>query len=164
MSGKAFGSVRLVTGMRRAHVFIAAGSIAVLPSCSPVYSFRIPPRVLADALAAPLAARLDAFLESKGFEPLGQTDRATGDIGCGRNAADRSTFEKEWRDSGFVAEYHWVWVHQFSCKGEWQVMIVSSTNAEREAAELRDALSSEFSPEISSGTMRVETRHRFALE
>jgi hypothetical protein len=71
---------------------------------------------------------------------------------------------KEWRDTGFCSSYHWVWVHEFSCDGKWQFVIVSSTNAERQAAQLRDALSEEFAREVASGVLAVKTRHRFPLE
>jgi hypothetical protein len=108
--------------------------------------------------------RLGALLDTQGFQAIGFSDRATGDIGCGRSAPDRTTFEKEWRDRGFLATHHWVWVHEFSCEGAWHVVIVSSANSERDAAELRDALSAEFAPEITSGTLHVETGCRLALE
>jgi hypothetical protein len=136
----------------------------MLSGCSPIYTFTLPANAESHFDTKPLRARVDTLLSMRGFRAMGSTDRATGDIGCGRDAPDRTTFEKQWRQGGFLATYHWVWVQEFFCEGAWHIVIVSSTNAEREAAELRDALSVEFAPEIRSGTLRVQTRYRIALE
>ncbi len=127
--------------------------ITVFAGCSPVYSFRVLNTDQAVSALDPINKRVDGFLAQDGFVSLGHSDVATGDIGCGRDAHDRATFQKEWRDTSWLPSYHWVWVHRFSCDGDWYLVIVSSTNAEAEASELEKALVAEFSPEISSGMM-----------
>ncbi len=138
--------------------------VGVLGGCSPVYWFHIPEAAPNTLSIEPISRRIDPLLQRNGFVALGRTDVATGDIECGRDAKDRSTFEKEWRDSTWLPSYRWIWVHRFSCDDAWYLVIVSSTNAEQQAADLRNALSVEFSHEISSGIMHVRTRHRVPLE
>ena len=143
---------------------LASALLALLPSCSPIYSFQFPSTRQPGSDATEMRARLEALLQSQGFQSLGPGDRASGDIGCGRTAPDRTTYEKGWRATGFLASDHWLWVHEFECDGAWWVVIVSSSNAGQPAAQLRDAVSAEFSREIASGALRLETRYRIALE
>jgi len=143
---------------------LISATVLAWTGCSPVYVFRRPVDDRLDRGSNSMRKRLHALLSSRGFRAIGRSDRATGDIGCGRSAPDRTTFEKGWRDTGVLGSDHWVWVHEFSCKDTSFVVIVSSTNAEREAAKLRDTLLAEFARESASGTLRVVTRHRFALE
>lgn len=142
---------------------LLAATVAALPACSPVFSFQTSDKRLGIGRTQ-MEARLGALLDARGFHSIGLSDRATGDIGCGGSAPDRTTFEKQWRGTNFLAAYHWVWVHQFSCDGVWHVVIISSRNADAEAADLRDALLEEFRAEIASGGLRVDTRCRLALE
>jgi hypothetical protein len=139
-------------------------TIPALGGCSPIYIFQFSSDMRHEIDATDLKARLGALLDARGFRSIGFTDRATGEIGCGRNAPDRTTFEKAWGATSFMATHRWVWVHEFSCEGAWRVVVVSSRSADREAAELRDALSAEFDPEIAAGGLHVEAGHRLALE
>lgn len=149
------------TALRAFALMVA--TVTALPGCSPIFTFQTSDR-RPEVDRKRLQERLGALVDARGFRSIGFTDRATGDIGCGRGAPDRTTFEKEWRGTRFLATYHWVWVHEFSCDGVWHVVIVSSRNADKEAADLRDVLSEEFRAEIASGWLYVDTGCRLALE
>jgi len=137
-----------------------AALIAFIAGCSPIYTFRGP----SDANdITPLRQHLATFLQAQGFQRSGYILRASGPIGCGMSATDHALFERE---SHVGPGYAWVWVHDFMCDDGWHFIIVSSNayGAEREAAQLRDALRAEFSGEIASGALRVKTHYRMALE
>jgi len=104
---------------------------------------------------------LSSFLADHGFDDLGFSQRAAGATGCGWDSPDRTTFQRYWEES---LASHWVWVHEFTCEGKWNVVIVSSRGGEEDAEVLRDQLSKEFAPEIASGVMVVKDRWRIALE
>ena len=133
----------------------------VLSGCSPVYWLSSAPP---DIAMSSSKRHVVSLLEQHGFMPQGRSDLASGDIKCGRRAPDRTTFLKEWKDQGFLVEYHRLVVHEFTCDGAWHVVIVASPNSLPEAKDLRDTLSAEFSDEIASGTMVVKTRYRLPLE
>lgn len=152
----------LISASMFALVMVVAFS--TLPGCSPIYTFQFASDAQSEIDRTRLKARLGALLGARGFRTIGLTDQATGDIGCGRNATDRTTFETAWRDKSFMPTHRSVWVHEFSCDGVWHVVIVSSRNADREAALLREALLTEFTPEIATGGLHVDTGCRLALE
>ena len=157
--------VRVSLSMRKnaRRYALMAAIVAVLSGCSPIFAFRTSDKRPEEDRVR-LQERLRNLVEARGFHSIGFADRATGDIGCGRSAPDRTTFEKEWRGAGLLASHQRVWVHGFSCKGVWHVVIVSSRNADREAANLRDGISEEFGPEIAAGGLHFDTRCRLALE
>jgi uncharacterized DUF497 family protein len=151
--------------------FSLLGGIAVvaLTGCSPVYEYQVGPRSLsAGALRGieteGMQARLVSLLERSEFKSIGLSQNATGDIGCGSAAQDRVTFERRWGGTGVLSAYRHVWVHEFTCEGTWHIVIISSRDAEREARELRDAVSTAFEPEINAGVLHIDTRWRLALE
>jgi hypothetical protein len=152
-----FGLAKRARSLGARYLMVSAAAI-VLSGCSPVYMVR------SNSDGNSLHLRLKRFLDVQGFQRIGLSERATGDIGCGGSAPDRTTFQKEWRDSGIFTTYHWVWIHEFSCNGVWHAAILSSRNADRQATDLRDALLTEFASEVASGMLHVDTRYRFAFE
>lgn len=136
--------------------------LLLLPGCSPTYWFLMPASARTEIARS--ESELASLLEEGGFTDLGATDRATGDIGCGRRSTQRRTFGRDWRKPGLIARYESVLVHSFVCEGRWQVVIISSRGAESDAEQLRDTLLSEFAEPIETGAMRVESRCRIALE
>jgi hypothetical protein len=146
--------------MRSCAYALLVGILAVLSGCAPVYVFRVPSDVQADTTS--LQARLREFLESKGLEPIGRSEAMVGPTGCGRGAPDRNAFGRFWQDSWGINRR--LVVHEFTCDGAWQIVIISSTDAEAEARQLRDGLKAEFASEIASGSVQVETRCRTAFE
>ena len=142
-------------------LFIASAFAAHLAACSPIHSFALRSDTHAASNIEEMRARLDAFLRHRGFESLGRSDRMSGHLGCGETATDRTTYEKEWRDTGL---YHWIWVSEFTCGSEWRAVVLSSDNAEDQAAELSDELSAEFSQEIASHVLTRTNGYRSSLE
>ena len=137
-------------------------TLAALLGCSSIYTFESRPRRGATEIDdAAARERLQKTLIAAGFHSIGSSSRATGDLGCGRDASDRHSFQRA--TTGFLS-HKWVWVHEFSCDGVWHVVIISSRDADPQAAEVRERVAAEFAPEIAVGTLHVDTRHRFLFE
>lgn len=139
--------------------------IILLTSCSPVHIFYLKLNSGIDSSISSLSDRLETFLLGHEFNDVGKSISATGDIGCGKNAPDRVSFEKRWQEKSWGGTiYHRINVHKFSCQGNWYLVIISDAYAEEEAKSLRAEIADEFSSEISAGMMQVTTRYRLVLE
>jgi hypothetical protein len=152
--GGMFGSKRAY-----AFAFLLCAMLGMLSACSPMYVFTFRPRVA--QASRDLPERLEKYLVMHGFKALGRSDVLTGELGCGQDAPNRTTFEREWYYWGYIRVV--VIVHQFHCDSVWYVVILTR-EGDTEAAALRDALCKLFAPEIQSGAMRLKGGWRIQLE
>jgi hypothetical protein len=133
--------------------------LILLTGCAPVYIFQVPE---AEPDIALLRSRLREVLAKNDLQSVGRSDAMVGAIGCGRDSPDRNTSMRMWQDSWGINRR--ITVHDFTCDGKWQVMVVSSTDAHQAADELRKQIEIAFGSEIESGIVRVRKRCRPAFE
>jgi len=144
--------------MRVAQVVCSIVLLVISNGCAPVYVFSVDTRTLPESQREKMVARLLVVLHAHGYRWLGAARRALGPIGCGQDAADRETFEK---DVGLAG---WVWAHQFTCETVWHTVIVCSEGAVGEAQYLRDEIAEEFEYELAIGLLKLNTKYRVVLE
>lgn len=143
---------------------MCATALLLLVACSPVYRFQTPAPEGLNADQRRMRAQLAEVLRGQGFQNMGAYYRASGDLGCGRAAPDRQTFQKSWRgETLWMPSFSWVWVQEFSCDGHWSAVILTS-GADEQAEALRELLDTTFADDLAAGRLTLETRHRLALE